>query len=481
MTALNLKLNLKIDNLLPCVIFIAAAAGVALASFLKAFFIFLFLAVFALIFAFIFGKRGKTLLSDGCIFMAALFSFSLWGADSYFKSIGDFAGKEHNFTFTVIALPREAVHCNLLQGEISNISGVAIKAQVTIVDYTKTLQYLKKYCATAKAGVIERNNRPHAYLWVKKDSNLTSAPEGVVLPLSRAFNLYVLQKFKENFHDTEARFLGSLFLGRYELLKKERQFFIDAGVSHLLAISGLHMTLVSAVLFFIFGLLYCPYRLRLVLAGICIYAYGIFSGANPSAMRAAWMCLAFAVTFFLRKKADLLNAMGLAGLISLLIDPKALFDIGFELSYLSVFALIIGAKIFPMDKGPGKVTGFLKESLFISFWVSLLILPLTAYYFERIYPDAIIFNLFLVPFCNLILLMVFVFLVLSPCAILASPLAAVLGILSRWFVELNRLCSITPGAFLPCKLDTSGVIIYYIILAALVVYLSKSIIKNDAQ
>jgi ComEC/Rec2-related protein len=480
LTALNLKLNLKIDNLLPFVIFIAAVIGVALASFFKAFFIFLFLAVFALIFAVIFGRRGKIILSDGCLFLAFLFSFAVWGATAYFKSIGDFTGKEHNFTFTVISLPREMAHCNLLQGEIRNISGAAIKTQVTLVDYTKTLQYLKRYRAAARAGVVERNSRSHTYLWIKKDSEVTPAPEGVVLPLSRAFNLYALQKFKDNFHDGEARFLSALLLGRYELLKKERQFFIDAGVSHLLAISGLHMTLVSIVLFFIFGLLYCPYRLRLCLAGICIYAYGIFSGANPSAMRAAWMCLAFAATFLSRKKSDLLNALGLAGVISLLLDPKTLFYIGFEFSYLSVFALIVGAKIFPLDKESGKVMGFSKNSLFISFWLSLVILPFTAYYFERIYPEAVIFNLFLVPFCNLIFLLAFIFLILSPCAALAAPLAAVLGILSRWFVELNRLCSITPGAFLPCKLDTSGVVIYYIILAALVVYLRKSIIKQNA-
>jgi len=240
------------------------------------------------------------------------------------------------------------------------------------------------------------------------------------------------------------------------------------------------MTLVSAVLFFIFGLFYCPYRLRLVLAGICIYAYGIFSGANPSAMRAAWMCLIFALTFFSQRKADLLNALGLAGLISLLFDPKSLFDIGFELSYLSVFALIIGAKIFPLDKGPGKIRVFIKESLFISFWVSLVILPFTAYYFERIYPGAIIFNLFLVPFCNLILLLTFIFLVFSPCAFLCRPLAAFLGILSRWFVELNRICSILPGAFINCRLDIWGILIYYALLALLVIFLIRDIIKQNA-
>lgn len=454
--------------------------GVVLAAFWKIFFIFLSLAVFALAIAIIFLKVTKIFLSDICFFFALVFAFAALSSSAYLRGISDFTGKEEAFTLTVISLPRETPRYNLIQGYIKNISGIPIICQAVLIDYTKSLDYLKRYKVTAKAEVIERNGRSRAYLWVTKNSKIVSVPEGAILPLSRAFNVYVLQKFKDNFHDGEARFLSSLFLGRHELLKKERQYFVDAGVSHLLAISGLHMTLVSAVLFFIFGLFYCPYRLRLVLAGICIYAYGIFSGANPSAMRAAWMCLIFALTFFSQRKADLVNALGIAGLISLLFDPKALFDIGFELSYLSVFALVVGAKIFPLDKGPGKIMGFIKESLFISFWVSLVILPFTAYYFERIYPGAIIFNLFLVPFCNLILLLAFIFLVFSPCTFLCQPLAAVLGLLSRWFVELNHICSLLPGAFINYRLDMWGILIYYLLLTLLVIFLRRDIIKQNA-
>jgi len=229
---LNLKLNLKIEKYLPFIFFVAAAIGVVLAAFFKVFFIFSSLAFFTLVLAVVFLKSTKIVLSDICLFLAVVFSFAALSSCAYLKNIADFAGREEAFTLTVISLPRETPRYNLIQGDIKNISGIPVSCQAVLIDYTKSLEYLKRYKVAAKAGVIERNGRSRAYLWVTKNSKIVLMPQGVILPLSRAFNAYVLQKFKDNFHDGEARFLSSLFLGRYELLKKERQFFVDAGVSH---------------------------------------------------------------------------------------------------------------------------------------------------------------------------------------------------------------------------------------------------------
>lgn len=118
-----------------------------------------------------------------------------------------------------------------------------------------------------------------------------------------------------------------------------RFLFQRSGISHTLAISGFHYAWLIATLLALISL-FTTGRLAPILLFIVLTAYFFFIGASPSLNR-AWVaasiyCLGLAID----RKASGLNSLGLGAAISLMIDPLALFSVGYQLSYLATFAIL---------------------------------------------------------------------------------------------------------------------------------------------
>lgn len=149
----------------------------------------------------------------------------------------------------------------------------------------------------------------------------------------------------ENTHLNKAtqNFLITILLGdRAYLLTETRELFADAGISHVLALSGMHVgilaTIIMSLLFPInfFGL----YRYRYLLSTVILLFYAYITGWSPSTVRSTLMALTFVVCLFLERKNSGWNSLLLATFIILLISPCTLFDFGLQLSFLCVASLI---------------------------------------------------------------------------------------------------------------------------------------------
>ncbi len=411
-------------------------------------------------------KRGDEIARDCCLLIFFTAAVYIWALPQFHASLDELVGKAREFTVTVTTLPQSAGHAVYCRAEVKDIADSASDSTVTLIDYGRRVEYLKSYRFEGRLDRTFAHGHAGYVLRCKKSQRLEVLPDGVGARTAQALSRYFLEKFKRYFSPLTARFLSSLFLGRYELLKEERSYFIDCGTTHLLAISGLNMALVGAVLFFVFGLFYIPYRTRLVLAAGCIYGYTLLCGASPSAMRAALMFIVIAASFFLKRRPDLLNTLALAGLIAVLSEPRVLGAISFVLSYACLLAIVVNAAVWGDETVSPAWLNFLAQGLSISLAVWFLISPLTAYYFGRIYPAAIFYNIFLVPFCNLILLVTFIFASAVCCAPVCALLAPVLETLCVWFIGLNRFLAALPGAFVECRFSALAVVICYFLLAA---------------
>ena len=134
---------------------------------------------------------------------------------------------------------------------------------------------------------------------------------------------------------------SALLLGdKTALSDSVRRDFSRAGVSHLLAISGLHMTLLFGLLAGLLRLLRLPKRGRAVILSVCAAGYLILLGFPPSATRAAIMLGFVYLSHLLSAKADSLTSLGLAGALILAVTPCAAADAGFWMSYLAVLGLV---------------------------------------------------------------------------------------------------------------------------------------------
>ncbi|RLB42818.1 MAG: DNA internalization-related competence protein ComEC/Rec2 [Deltaproteobacteria bacterium] len=226
----------------------------------------------------------------------------------------------------------------------------------------------------------------------------------------------------------ELAIYSAMVLGERNLITAQlREKFSRTGVSHVLAVSGLHIGLVAWLAFFVFkGLLTCSYSLNLrfdtrkisaFLACIPILAYVSLSGFQVSATRAMIMAVAFLWSLILGREKEIWSTLCLSGLIILFIEPHALFQISFQLSFLAVIGLIwFCPRVFNLVNPliEERLTDFpvpLKRSILyllslgiITVIATVFLLPITVHYFHRISLVSFPTNFVVVPILGLLVI-----------------------------------------------------------------------------
>jgi competence protein ComEC len=448
-------------------LFLSFSIGIIAGACLNFFPVFLAFSLISTLLIFIFYKKQKFFLSDSFI----LILFISLGALSYisqqYQKIDDFLNAEDIFVVKVISLPQERHLKNTFLAEIKAINAVSVNSTVRVMDYTKKMDYLNMYSLQAKLTKHDYQNRDFYTLWVKSGAAPKELVQNIWGKFTKKVSYNLMNIFKNNLNDESYRFLSSVFLGRRELLEKiEKDIFRDAGISHLLAISGSNISLVAAVLFFILKLFNIKFRPRLLVSFIFLFIYTIITGANPPVLRATIMYSVFSLGYFAKRKVNPYNSLGLAGLVCLLINPQWLFDVGFQLSFLSIFALIAGFRFFPVKASKFVLINYIRYLFFSSLYVTLLITPLVSYYFGRIYILSILNNIILIPFFSLILVVNFLLILFSPLKIIAESIGTVLSLLIPFFYNLSSLLGAIKFSFIPCRFSALLIFIYYIILLA---------------
>ncbi len=160
---------------------------------------------------------------------------------------------------------------------------------------------------------------------------------------------YVVNVLNKYIHGPdEAAVAKALLIGyKVDLDKDLVQAYSNAGVVHLIAISGLHLGLIYVLLFWITGKI--PFvkrskiiRLMLLLSGL--WAFSFLTGASASVLRSAVMFTFIAVGMATNKKSSIYNSMAASAFVLLCINPFMLWDVGFQLSYCAVAGIVIAQK-----------------------------------------------------------------------------------------------------------------------------------------
>ncbi|MEW6673364.1 MAG: ComEC/Rec2 family competence protein [Thermodesulfobacteriota bacterium] len=277
--------------------------------------------------------------------------------------------------------------------------------------------------------------------------------------------------------------LKALIVGeRGHISEETTAAFNRAGVSHLLAISGLHVGIVATASFVFFQWLLQWIRPLLwrawtrkgaaLLTLIPVFIYGLLAGMSPSTQRAVIMVAVFLLTFLLETDRDLINTLAVAAMIILAIYPPALFSISFQLSFSAVFFIVCGlAGMAGSYQRPG-----IWRRLLIFMLVSLLAvmgtLPLVMFYFNQVSLVGPLSNIVLIPLIG------FVVVPLGLAAVFISPvssagalwcLKAGAGVLAPsldivdFFAGLPfaAVKTITPGTIeIACYYGLAGVLFY---------------------
>ncbi len=148
--------------------------------------------------------------------------------------------------------------------------------------------------------------------------------------------------------DDAAMLNAMLFGDRTQLTHSLREGFERTGTFHLFVVSGLHVVLLSEVLFWLLRRLRSPVIPALLLTLATMTAYALLTGFGLPVQRALVMSAVVLIGSSLGRSHSALNALGAAGLLILLLDPRALFESGFQMTALVIVAA--AGLLHPLDR-----------------------------------------------------------------------------------------------------------------------------------
>ena len=272
----------------------------------------------------------------------------------------------------------------------------------------------------------------------------------------------------------EAAIAAAMSLGdKRSLDAAQRQSFSATGVSHVLALSGLHL----GILFSLYSLLFVN-RLRsrrgrvfASLVGVALlWGFALLVGFPLSLVRATVMFTLWQLSVVLYSERSSLNNLALAALLILLFSPASLFDIGFQLSFTSVFFILLLTPHIPRPR-------WLRRSRLLALvygWLTVSIVaqigtgPLVAYYFHTIPVVGLLGNLLAIPLAYVILGLVLVFFLIPGFQGLTATL---LGWCIRCLTGAVGWMSAWPYSHIKAYPHWAEVMVCYVLLLALLVYL----------
>lgn len=231
--------------------------------------------------------------------------------------------------------------------------------------------------------------------------------------------------FDELLNPAAAGMLSAMILGdRSQLPAQWRHLFMQTGTMHILAVSGLHVGIVAFILELLLKVLGLRRRRRYLLIIFLLLFYCLLTGARTSVIRASIMAAVFLLALLIKREPRISQTLSLAALIILAFNPRAIFNIGFQLSFISVISIVCLSPRIKNLISRIRISAILPQFLVCGFCVSLSAwlgtFILIAYYFRIIAPVTVLANLVVVPYLGLVIALGFS---LLAAALLFPPLA----------------------------------------------------------
>lgn len=201
----------------------------------------------------------------------------------------------------------------------------------------------------------------------------------------------------------ELAIISAMTLGdKSHITSETRTNYSISGASHILAVSGLHISIIFQLILLLRGKKRRHPYIPVTCALIGIWAYTLFIGMPASSVRASCMLSIYSAAILMGRKRLSINGLLLAAIAMLIYSPKYLFDISFQLSFLAVLSILL---LYPLLG---------KNVIWVSLAAQIGTMPITAYYFGRISCYSLLTNLIAIPAATVILYLAVVFMICHP-------------------------------------------------------------------
>ena len=226
-------------------------------------------------------------------------------------------------------------------------------------------------------------------------------------------NLAISDKYKKILGDKNAGSLSAMVLGDKRGLDEEiKELYQENSISHLLSISGLHISLLGGAVFLFLRRLKVSFSFPLITSSIILIIYGAFTGFSVSTSRAIVMMSVLFISFVIGKSYDLPSGLALAALILIVMNHRVIYQSGFLLSFFAVIGIFYIMPellyIFKVDiyhkRGIIKGLHLLLASIISSISILLATLPIVLNNFYEVSLTGILLNIIVIPLMSLVVI-----------------------------------------------------------------------------
>jgi len=280
--------------------------------------------------------------------------------------------------------------------------------------------------------------------------------------------------------EPEASLLTGILLGVESGIAADTMAaFSTTGTTHVIAISGFNITIITALLMATIGRVVRDRRLAATLAIVGVVAYTILVGADAAVARAAVMGIVTIIGLAVGRPGLALNSLGVAALVMTALNPYTLWDVGFQLSVAATLGLILYSDLFAdaverllarrlsADRAK-QVVGWISEALLLTVAAQVTTTPLILKYFGRLSVISLLTNVLILPVQPLVMFS-------GGAAALAGLVFEPLGRVLGWFAYLPLTWTIRavgwtarfPYASVPLELSDLGLVLVYAALGGL--------------
>ena len=314
---------------------------------------------------------------------------------------------------------------------------------------------------------------------------------GVIDLLANKVRNSMKRKIEQNLPNETNELLSGMLIGEKSNLQKEIQKdFRDSSLSHVLAISGMHVSYVMLGITFLISKIKFSKKMSKIVIILILLFFIILTGKTASVTRACFMSSYIILASLLHKKAHVLGSISISLLIILIINPYFILDIGLQLSYGGTIGIVL---IYPIlkklkkkkeDKNSKfkkiihKVKEKILDIILITISANLVIFPIVLFHYNTISFTFIISNLLISPIIGIIIILGFISVFAS---YIISPISKVMFLILQTFlnllIKIAHFCAELPFSkvYFPTP-KIYVIIIYYVFLIFIILERNKIIV-----
>ena len=402
-----------------------------------------------------------------------------------------------NIVGTIVSSKKEKQYINEYKIETEKINNIKLKKKFILLTKNKEIEYGNKiklegtYIKPSKS----RNYRGFDYSNYLKTENIygTIEQNGKIELIKEKninylfINLYkVKNKIIKNINnkfpeETRGVFLGILLGDKSSIEEDVRQNFADSSLSHILAVSGTHISYVVICISVLFKKLKLNKNIRKVLTSLVLFTYLYLVDFSASATRAVIMSTIVIMQMLFYRKQDTITTIAFSSIIILINNPYSILNIGFLLSYGGTIGIILFVNRISIESKEDffqRFKSYLKDICIVTISAQTIIMPIIIYYFNTISFTFIISNIIASLIIGPIIMIGLVIIAISFFKIpIISLIIRFYNILIVILVRTADIISKIPMSKIYLKTPTTLEIIFYysvVFLIALLIYIKKS-------